>query len=71
MYLKFLEFLEGKLMKMCVVIVWEDSLVKFVKECYFDNYILLGKGEEVLGGWICVLLLCDLFEVFLGVFYLD
>ncbi len=36
----------GKLTKMRAAIVREDSLAKFAKECHFDNYILLGKGEE-------------------------
>jgi len=46
-------------------------LAKFAKECHFDNYILLGKGEEASGGRTRASLLCDLFEAFLGALYLD
>ncbi len=56
---------------MHATIVREDSLAKFAKECHFDNYILLGKGEEASGGRTRASLLCDLFEAFLGALYLD
>ena len=36
---------EGKLTKTRAAIVREDSLSKFAKECGFDKYIMLGKGE--------------------------
>ena len=61
LYLKFPELPEGKLTKMRAAIVREDSLAKFAKECHFDNYILLGKGEEASGGRTRASLLCDLF----------
>ena len=48
---------------MRAAIVREDSLAKFAKECHFDNYILLGKGEAS-GGRTRASLLCDLFEAF-------
>jgi len=66
LYLKFPELPEGKLTKMRAAIVREDSLAKFAKECHFDNYILLGKGEEASGGRTRASLLCDLFEAFLN-----
>ena len=71
-----LEFLypdipEGKLTKTRAAIVREDSLSKFAKECGFDKYIMLGKGEENSGGRTRPALLCDLFEAFLGALYLD
>ncbi|MBF8807115.1 MAG: ribonuclease III [Enterococcus lacertideformus] len=62
---------EGKLTKTRAAIVREDSLSKFAKECGFDKYILLGKGEENSGGRTRPALLCDLFEAFLGALYLD
>ena len=37
---------------------------KFAKECHFDRYVLLGKGEENSGGRTRPALLCDLFEAF-------
>ncbi|MGX7173439.1 ribonuclease III [Enterococcus ratti] len=62
---------EGKLTKTRAAIVREDSLSKFAKECGFDKYIMLGKGEENSGGRNRPALLCDLFEAFLGALYLD
>lgn len=62
---------EGKLTKMRAAIVCEDSLAKFAKECQFDQFIKLGKGEENSNGRQRVSLLCDLFEAFLGALYLD
>ncbi|GGC91705.1 ribonuclease III [Enterococcus wangshanyuanii] len=71
LYQQFPEMPEGKLTKMRAAIVREDSLSKFAKECHFDQYILLGKGEENSGGRQRPALLCDLFEAFLGALYLD
>ena len=62
---------EGKLTKTRAAIVREDSLSKFAKECHFDQYVLLGKGEDNSGGRTRPALLCDLFEAFLGALYLD
>src|SRR5699024_9584044 len=52
-------------------IVRETSLSKFAKESKFDNYVLLGKGEEGMKGRNRASLLADLFEAFLGALYLD
>ena len=54
---------------MRAAIVREDSLAKFAKECHFDNYILLGKGEEASGGRTRASLLCDLFEAFVPLYF--
>lgn len=62
---------EGKLTKMRAAIVCEDSLSKFAKECSFDQFVMLGKGEENSNGRTRPALLCDLFEAFLGALYLD
>lgn len=71
LYREFPEMPEGKLTKMRAAIVREDSLSIFAKECRFDQYIRLGKGEENSGGRNRPSLLCDLFESFLGALYLD
>ncbi|KAF1300886.1 MULTISPECIES: ribonuclease III [Enterococcus] len=62
---------EGKLTKLRAAIVREESLSQFARECNFDSYIKLGKGEEISGGRTRPSLLCDLFESFLGALYLD
>ncbi len=71
LYNKYTNLPEGKLTKMRSAIVREDSLSKFAKECGFDQYIMLGKGEENSNGRQRPALLCDLFESFLGALYLD
>ncbi|MEG0474173.1 MAG: ribonuclease III [Carnobacterium sp.] len=62
---------EGKLTKLRATIVCEASLSQFAKECSFDDYIRLGKGEERMDGRKRPALLCDLFESFIGALYLD
>jgi len=71
LYRKFPEIPEGKLTKLRASMVREDSLAEFARECGFDQYIRLGKGEENSGGRQRNSLLCDLFESFLGALYLD
>jgi ribonuclease-3 len=67
-----LEFLGDAVLELLVSRFFrEDSLAKFAKECHFDRYIRLGKGEENSGGRKRPSLLCDLFESFLGALYLD
>ena len=61
---------EGKLTKLRAAIVREDSLSMFAKDCRFDQYIRLGKGEENSGGRKRPSLLCDLLKL-LGALYLD
>lgn len=71
LYTRFEKEPEGKLTKMRAAIVCEDSLSKFAKECSFDQFVMLGKGEENSNGRTRPALLCDLFEAFLGALYLD
>lgn len=71
LYDKFPDVPEGQLTKMRSKMVREESLSKFAQQCQFDQYIQLGKGEEVSGGRKRPSLLCDLFESFLGALYLD
>ena len=51
--------------------VCEDSFSKFAKECHFDEYIRLGKGEEKANARNRPSLHCDIFEAFIGALYLD
>jgi len=71
LYKRYPNYSEGKLSKLRSAIVREESLSVFAKECEFDKYILLGKGEENSGGRNRPSLLCDLFESFLGALTLD
>ncbi len=62
---------EGKLSRLRAAMVCEDSFSRFAKECHFDEYILLGKGEEKANARQRASLLCDIFEAFIGALYLD
>src|SRR5690625_1565644 len=62
---------EGELTKFRAAIVCEESLYKFSTMLQFNEYILLGKGEERTGGRNRQALLADIFEAFLGALYLD
>lgn len=62
---------EGELTKLRAIIVCEESLYEFAKLLKFDEYVLLGKGEELTGGRKRQALLSDVFEAFLGALYLD
>lgn len=53
---------EGKLSRLRAAMVCEDSFSKFAKECHFDEYIRLGKGEEKANARNRSSLLCDIFE---------
>ncbi|BAM47662.1 ribonuclease III [Amphibacillus xylanus] len=62
---------EGELTKLRATIVCEPALVKFALDLKFDQYVLLGKGEERTGGRKRPALLADVFEAFIGALYLD
>lgn len=53
------------------MIVREESLAGFSRDCHFDHFIKLGKGEEKSGGRDRDTILGDLFEAFLGALLLD
>lgn len=70
-YKRYPELPQGKLTRLRAAMVCEDSFSKFAKECHFDQYIRLGKGEEMAGARKRPGLLCDIFESFIGALYLD
>lgn len=70
-YKRYPELPQGKLTRLRAAMVCEDSFSKFAKECHFDQYIRLGKGEEMAGARQRPGLLCDIFESFIGALYLD
>ncbi len=59
---------EGDLTKLRSTIVREESLAGFSRDCQFDRFIKLGKGEEKSGGRERETILGDLFEAFLRSF---
>lgn len=71
LYGKYPEKPEGELSKMRSMIVREESLAGFSRDCGFDAFVKLGKGEEKSGGRHRDTILGDLFEAFLGALLLD
>jgi len=62
---------EGQLTRMRASIVCEPSLARFAEILGLGSHVLLGRGEEQLGGRQRPALLADLFESFVGAIYLD
>ncbi|MCQ2570224.1 MAG: ribonuclease III [Limosilactobacillus sp.] len=70
-YRRYPELPQGKLTRLRAAMVQEKSFAAFARECHFDQYIRLGKGEEMAGARNRDSLLCDIFESFIGALYLD
>lgn len=71
LFLKYPKLPEGELTRLRAAIVCEPSLVRFATKLEFDRYIRLGRGEEISGGRKRPALLADVFEAFVGAYYLD
>ncbi|KXT84442.1 ribonuclease III [Streptococcus panodentis] len=71
LYKKYPKRPEGDLSKLRSMIVREESLAGFTRDCQFDRYVKLGRGEEKSGGRSRDTILGDLFEAFLGALLLD
>ncbi|HIW71498.1 MAG TPA: ribonuclease III [Candidatus Levilactobacillus faecigallinarum] len=70
-YRRFPEMPQGRLTRLRAAMVNEVSFASFARECHFDQYIRLGKGEEKAQARQRDSLLCDIFESFIGALYLD
>ncbi len=64
-------FPEGRLTRLRAAMVDRQSFSRLAKECHFDKYILLGRGEEKAHARKRVKLLCDIFESFIAAVYID
>jgi ribonuclease-3 len=62
---------EGEMTKMRASHVCEDALCDYSLSLHFDEYLRLGKGEELTGGRKKKAILADVFEAFVGALYLD
>lgn len=62
---------EGTLSRERASYVRKEVLAMISKELRLNNFIKLGRGEELDGGREKISLLSDLFESFLGALYLD
>lgn len=62
---------QGRLTRLRAAMVNEKSFSTFARECTFNKYIRLGRGEEKASARDRDSLLCDIFESFVGALYLD
>ena len=62
---------EGKLTKMRASVVCERSLWECAVNIDLGNYLILGRGEENMGGRTRMSILADAFEALIAAIYLD
>ena len=62
---------EGDLSKIRATLVCEQSLAEVAKDISLNELILLGKGEDKMGGRYRPSIISDAFEALLGAIYLD
>ncbi|MBP3284083.1 MAG: ribonuclease III [Clostridia bacterium] len=65
------EITEGNMSKIRAAVVCEDSLYEVALRLHYDEFILLGKGEEKLKGNKKPSILADAFEAVLAAIFLD
>ncbi len=71
LYNEYTSMPEGEMTKLRATFVCEESLYYFSNVLNFNEFILLGKGEEQTGGRDRQALLADVFEAFLGALFID
>ena len=65
------EITEGNMSKIRAAIVCEEALYEVALRLHYDEFVLLGKGEEKLGGSKKPSILADAFEAVLAAIFLD
>ncbi|HET7009705.1 MAG TPA: ribonuclease III [Anaerolineales bacterium] len=71
LYRRFPEMDEGELTRLRSVLVRTEQLAEFAGHLQLGEAILLGRGEDAMGGRQRLALLCDAFEAIVGALYLD
>lgn len=71
LYENFPKLPEGKLTKIRASVVCERSLWECAMNIELGNYLILGKGEERMGGRTRMSILADAFEAVIAAIYLD
>lgn len=71
LFKKFKKEREGFLATNKALLISRDFLSKFALEIKIDEYLILGKGEEISGGRSKKSILCDAFESLIAAIYLD
>lgn len=62
---------EGEMTKLRASHVCEDALSEYSLNSNFNEYLRLGRGEELTGGRGKKAILADCFEAFIGALYID
>jgi ribonuclease-3 len=62
---------EGMMTKIRAAYVCENALYEYALKLNFNDYVKVGKGEELSGGKNRKTILADIFESFVGALYLD
>lgn len=62
---------EGIMTKIRASYVCENALYEYALKLNFNEYVKVGKGEEISGGKNRKAILADIFEAFVGALYLD
>ncbi len=70
-YKRYPQLPQGRLTRLRAAMVNEKSFSTFARQCRFNEFIRLGKGEEKAHARDRDSLLCDIFESFVGALYLD
>ena len=68
---KYRELSEGELTRKRASLVCEPSLAACARDCGVQQFLLLGKGEEMTGGRSRDSLVSDALEALIGAIYLD
>jgi ribonuclease III len=71
LYLHYCSYSEGQLAKVKAILVSAPFLASFTRQMALDEYILLGAGEIRTSGSSKPNILADLFEAFIGAYYLN
>ncbi len=62
---------EGSMTKIRAAYVCENALYEYALNLKFNEYVKVGKGEELSGGKLKKTILADVFEAFVGALYID
>lgn len=71
LYTNMTEMPEGKMTRLRASLVCEPTLAMDARDIELDQFIYLGKGEEVTGGRKRDSIISDAFEALIGAIYLD
>ncbi|NLY75449.1 MAG: ribonuclease III [Firmicutes bacterium] len=71
LYKNYPDYREGDLAKLKSIIVSAQALAELAKQLRLDSYIKLGAGESRSNGRAKPNILADLFEAFIGAYYLN